>query len=769
MHDTQDTSMTRLSVARLSPAQWVYLFVCSIFLATLLSSAPLWAADPLSKVHAHLDTSDKCGECHGDDINVAEPAKCRSCHKEIDRRIKSAKGYHGRIPGDVNCNLCHKEHKGRRYQIVQMNVRAFDHMQTGWPLSGKHAQTECRQCHTNKRKSGRDSYLDTSPECRQCHGQFHGKGIKANLNNCQDCHNAFGWKTLNAKIKFDHQKDARYPLVGQHKTNVKCLECHTERNAQGKLKSFGPIVVRGCESCHKDPHPRGVFNGIACAECHVPQGFKRTSSFNHNSTRWPLKGKHRRQGCLECHSWDQWLPPSSDCVGCHEDVHKGQFKSRTCGSCHQETDFKDLKFDHNTQSRFPLKGLHTKVECVKCHNAGRFKPLDMRCVACHSSDNPHGDTFKGEACSKCHSPAGWKKTHFDHSITGFALDGRHEEQPCYRCHPNGTELQDDTKPECSFCHTQRIHKGQFEGTDCSECHKNAVRWTIPFFDHSRSRFSLTGQHQLLSCEACHKQGHFKPIDTSCGNCHQNFHEGQINLPCDDCHITDTWSRVAFDHQTQSAYPLEQKHQGLECKKCHIQNIYKPIDQSCESCHLDIHNGSKGSDCEQCHSLAGWELNQQINHDFGAFRIGGAHDLLPCERCHGPDRTKTLAGTGPECASCHRDPHFGSFGPMCQDCHTQDAFLPSTFLHNQTGFRLSGAHRFVACRSCHPGRVFGGTPRDCQFCHMDDFQKTSATACDHPALCPDAIDNCQDCHTSTQFLRARPGSTCGECQAGGIRP
>ncbi|MBM4290253.1 MAG: hypothetical protein FJ138_01420 [Deltaproteobacteria bacterium] len=727
------------------------------------------AADPLSDVHAYLDTSDQCGKCHGDDINVADPAKCRDCHRDIDRRVRSAKGYHGRIPGDVNCNLCHREHLGRSYQIVQMNVSAFDHVQTGWPLSGKHAQTECRQCHTQKRPSGRDSYLDTSPECKQCHGQFHGQGIAADLDGCEGCHNAFGWKTLNSKLKFDHQTESRYPLTGKHKTDVGCLDCHTERTPQGQLKRFGPISVRGCESCHKDPHPQGIFSGISCAECHVTEGFQQTAGFDHTSVGWPLLGAHKKEPCLSCHKWEQWAPPSKDCVGCHEDVHRGQFKDQQCSACHQETSFSDLKFDHNTQSRFPLKGSHQRVECAACHEGGHYKPIDMECASCHEKDNPHGDTFQGAACSQCHTPVSWKKTHFDHSVTGFALEARHEEQPCYRCHPSGTETEDDTRRECAFCHTQRIHGGQFPQTDCAECHKSADRWAIPFFDHTRSRFALTGQHLQQSCEACHKDGHFKPIDTSCGNCHQNFHEGQLTGACDSCHSTDLWGRVAFDHDRQSSYPLEGKHEGVECKKCHIENRYKGVETTCESCHLDVHLGAKGSDCKQCHTVAGWELNQTINHDFGAFRIGGVHDTLPCERCHNADRSKQLSGTGAECVSCHADPHFGSLGPLCQDCHTQSEFLPSTFLHNGTGFRLSGAHRFVACRDCHPNRVFGGIPKDCEFCHTDTFQTTAGSSCDHPTYCPEGLNNCQDCHTSTSFVRARPGTQCGPCKAGGVRP
>ena len=731
-----------------------------------------WAADPLSSVHAHLDQSNQCNTCHGDDINVAESYKCRDCHRDIDRRIRNAQGYHGRIQGEVNCNLCHREHLGRNYQIVQLDKRSFDHKLTGWPLSGKHARTECRECHTEKRKSGRDSYLNTSPECVSCHGEYHGRGAVAKLDRCQKCHNAYGWREMNARIRFDHQNDTRYPLTGAHK-RADCASCHTQRTPEGKLKRFGPIQVGGCESCHRDPHPRGIFKGFSCAECHVTQTFQKTSGFKHAQTGWPLKGAHTRQKCLSCHQWRQWKPPSNECVSCHEDVHQGQFPGSSCAECHSQSSFKKVIFNHDTQSSFPLVGKHRRVDCERCHPNRQYKPQPTECGECHREENPHGDRFQGTSCAQCHSPQGWCETHFDHQVTGFELEGRHSDQPCFRCHPQGTSQEvvqtNQLSSQCTSCHTQDIHKGQFYGVDCAECHKGSQSWAIPFFDHTRSRFELTGAHLSTACEGCHKEGHFKPINTACGNCHQNFHEEQINLPCDQCHTPQQWSLVPFDHDTQSTYALEGKHRGVECKQCHLNNQYKGTSQECASCHLDVHQGQKGPDCAQCHGVKSWESNQTINHEFGAFTLGGAHDLLPCERCHGPDRRKMLSGTGPECVSCHRDPHFGSLGPLCQDCHSQNQFLPSTFLHNQTGFRLTGAHRFVKCRDCHPRRIYGGLPRDCSFCHTDSFQSTSGGTCDHPANCPTALGRCPECHTSTTFQVARPQSACGfSCKAGGIR-
>jgi hypothetical protein len=708
---------------------------------------------PLSNPHAHLDNPSSCDQCHVAFGGVPED-KCLACHRDIDQRLAQGRGFHGRAAKQP-CNVCHREHLGRAHEIVPLDRRTFNHDATGWPLTGGHIGPGCRDCHTSKRPgSARDSYLGASPECKACHGEYHGRPVgRVKLDECDKCHNTVDWRKLNGNLKFDHNKETRFPKTGKH-VEVPCEQCHTDP------KTFAPLEVAGCVTCHRDPHPKGVFGRRLCEECHVTAGFEKTSVFEHGSTGWPLRGKHTQQACTECHTWNAWKPRTSDCVGCHKDSHRGQFAGTPCSKCHTETGFDDLgRFNHNTMSRFPLQGRHKRVDCASCHPGGRYKPIEPACETCHLESNPHGDTFKGAACASCHSPEGWMQTRFDHSVTGFPLLARHEDQPCHRCHPNGTETQDDTVQDCAFCHKD-IHRNQFEGATCDRCHRGFEQWRIrPEFDHTLSRFALEGRHTEVQCVGCHKAGHFRPIDTACANCHQNFHEGQFSRACDECHTPVGWNRVErFDHAKQTQWPLFGKHTEVDCEKCHVENEYR-LPTECGDCHVDAHAGRRGPDCAQCHSVEDWKGNAAQNHDFGPFRLEGAHDLMPCEACHGPGRRKELAATGPECVNCHRDPHFGSLGPFCYECHSQDAFLPAKFLHNETGFRLSGAHRFVECRECHPGRVFGGLPGTCDFCHTDTFQRTKRP--DHEVCCPGGLTSCENCHTTRSFVPARAGVTCGD--------
>ena len=715
-----------------------------------------YAAKPLSRPHAHLDRSDECNSCHVA-FGGVPVEKCRDCHRDIDERIKRGKGYHGLKVRSKACFSCHREHLGRGHQITPLDRRSFDHEGAGWPLSGGHVGVPCRECHTAKRKrTNRDSYLGASSRCVDCHGEYHGAGQKADLARCDRCHNTYDWKQLNANLRFNHERETRFPRTGRH-LKAPCETCHL-----GK-KRFAPIKVAGCVTCHQDPHPAGVFRRRICEDCHVTSSFENTSIFEHGSTGWALRGKHRKNKCADCHDWKRWKPRSRDCSGCHKDPHRGQFRGTTCSRCHQEQGFDRLKFNHNSMSRFALRGKHRRVACERCHPGGKYKPIERECRGCHSDRSPHADTFGETPCGNCHSPVSWLETRFDHGVTGFPLGGRHAEQPCFRCHPKGTETEDDTRQECVFCHRD-LHGDQFEGANCDRCHKGYERWTIEFSDHTVSRFELGGKHLDVGCRGCHKEGHFRPIDTACGNCHQNFHEGQLSKACTECHSPHGWPLVDFDHDSGSAYALVGEHRALDCAKCHVRNDYKGLPQDCEGCHIDVHGGTRGAQCDRCHTERDWQGNSGQDHDFGAFRLEGVHDTLPCERCHGPDRRRELAGTGPECVRCHRDPHFGGLGPLCHDCHTQDYFLPSTFLHHETGFRLSGAHRFVECRECHPRRVFGGLPKNCDFCHTDTFRSTRGGACDHTVECPGGLVTCQNCHTTRGFAPARPGVACGTCES-----
>ena len=179
--------------------------------------------------------------------------------------------------------------------------------------------------------------------------------------------------------------------------------------------------------------------------------------------------------------------------------------------------------------------------------------------------------------------------------------------------------------------------------------------------------------------------------------------------------------------------------------------------TCTACHDDNHLGSMGTDCTDCHTTSGWdriprdEFEEGFDHGRTAFELVGAHTVIECSSCHQPPdeatdriqirfsargRATTYRAPVLEdgCLSCHVNRHEREFDDPsevadCSACHTDQAWAPSTFdlfRHEQTSFRLRGAHLAVSCASCHadvgpPLTAWSfslGTPT-CAGCHQQD--------------------------------------------------
>src|SRR5450759_4863168 len=80
-----------------------------------------------------------------------------------------------------------------------------------------------------------------------------------------------------------------------------------------------------------------------------------------------------------------------------------------CGNCHTSIGWKPLRavpeFDHNRETKYPLKGMHTKVECSQCHANTIFREASTRCADCHADIHRRQ---LGAKCEDCHSVKGWE-------------------------------------------------------------------------------------------------------------------------------------------------------------------------------------------------------------------------------------------------------------------------------------------------------------------------------------------------------------------------
>lgn len=474
--------------------------------------------------------------------------------------------------------------------------------------------------------------------------------------------------------------------------------------------------------------------------------------------------------CASCHEAFDRSAQNRQCVACHRTVgadvaadtgfhgRDQAASSRSCSSCHsdhQGRGFAMVRFDARTFNHavtdYPLRGAHVRVTCASCHPAGRkYRQASSACVECHRADDPHRGRV-GARCSSCHTDEAWNQIRFDHSDTGFPLQGAHLRARCTTCHAN--ERWDGTPRDCISCHREDdAHRGSL-GTNCGECH-SAQGWRVARFDHSRTGFPLRGRHSAIECEACHVQpaGQVR-LPTDCLSCHreedQRAHQGRNGAACQECHNERDWRQTSFDHARETQFPLRGAHARLTCNACHVQPAREVrLEMTCISCHRDddAHAGQEGAQCEQCHNDNAWKESVRFDHGLTRFPLVGEHADVACAECH---ETPRFRDADERCVTCHTDDdrHEGRLGPDCGACHTPVGWPHWRFDHDtQTDFDLTGAHAGLQCEACHTQRARERVRQSssCISCHRADDRHRG-----------DFGPECGRCHTTTSFRDARP--------------
>lgn len=520
----------------------------------------------LHRSHAFLEGVENCNNCHSPDRkNLSE--QCLACHTAIKKRQTSGSGLHA-APDYRQCELCHSEHHGRDFKLIYFKdgSKAFDHAKTGYILGGRHAQLACRQCHSRDHVTEPDklaeqsvnldsTYLGLSSACLSCHADQHREQLS---DDCANCHWFDRWKPA---TRFAHEQTA-YPLTGRH-AQVACKQCHHQlaagaNTAEPPITQYRGIKHEQCGDCHKDAHAGRLGN--RCTECHSTDGWQsvKAANFDHDRTRYPLRGLHASVKCEQCHNGrnpSQTQLRFAYCQDCHQDFHKGAFAGRrqggACEECHSVSGFRPADFPlvRHDSTQYPLRGAHRAVPCDQCHRTtktGRsgyvFTFASMRCLDCHR--NPHRDQVDkwvaAAGCEGCHRVGAWNEVAFDHSKTDFPLAGNHRTTSCISCHHDDSKIAAGkvsfNKParQCESCHHD-IHEKQFaqsahaDGSGCDRCH-TADGWRPVRFDHQRdARFALDGAHARVPCKSCHFKTAaradgsmyvlYRPLDTTCVSCH----------------------------------------------------------------------------------------------------------------------------------------------------------------------------------------------------------------------------------------------------------
>jgi hypothetical protein len=411
----------------------------------------------------------------------------------------------------------------------------------------------------------------------------------------------------------------------------------------------------------------------------------------------------------------------------------------------------------------------------------------------------HGQSILSKRrCDGCHDASvAWQAVRFDHQLTGFRLTGQHARAECRACHRGqkpgqfedlsylrtaSSRAEPSAAPpvQCMGCHQHRhAHQGKFRNDDCLKCHREPgeqesrtgkAAWrSQAVLGHGPGKpFQLRDGHNQVPCARCHPQGRYTGISPQCGPaCHADVHRGALGQDCLRCHAGAFWTAVGFDHQ-RSRFPLTGRHQQAACASCHPQPTYKPRPVACgdAQCHQssDTHGGRLGAECERCHDTTAWS-RVHTGHDLSPEPFGGAHDRLPCVRCHAQGRR--LTGMATVCIVCHQrdDLHNNSLGPRCGDCHTQQSFVGAHFRHDTVGCSLRGMHRILPCVDCHKGGNYFGLSPTCVSCHRDDALRALAdprlsTRVDVAAAHLGGGVACTGCHNLNSFHPASPARGSG---------
>jgi hypothetical protein len=549
-------------------------------------------------------------------------------------------------------------------------------------------------------------------------GHSHLEGIS----NCTQCHE------LGSKI-----------------SEQKCLNCHSQLKSRiNERKGFHAteeVRSKSCISCHSEHH--GIKFEIIRFD---------KQNFDHGKTGYKLTGAHARVDCRTCHKPEHirdeelkkkpntFLGLQTNCLSCHADGHRNTLPN-DCQKCHGFESWKPASLFDHSKARFPLAGAHQKVDCKSCHpvetdgkgNFQKFKGIDFKsCVSCH--EDAHKGQY-GNSCKSCHVETSFKKIvpgpGFNHSLTGYALEGSHRNLDCRKCHDNrpGTtrplrEFASLDKVSCVHCHRDP-HESRF-GLDCASCHNQNSFKNLKAnqeFNHALTRFPLEGKHLGLECQKCHKTGRMTdPVSfAKCVDCHTDFHKGEFfstgaYRDCADCHNTSGFGLSDFDFERHSKtrFPLKGAHIATPCISCHKvdgQWKFRFSGSDCIHCHQNIHLGAirpeiyPDQKCTACHQEEAWS-DIRFDHKDSGFELKGRHLKISCKSCHWKEGNKQIfKGLTHSCFGCHQDIHQGQFDqngekPDCARCHGFEAWDRKNFDHEKSRFSLSGAHQSVSCGQCH---------------------------------------------------------------------
>ncbi len=276
---------------------------------------------------AHAGVWDQCNECHTNPGNFAIYS-CVICHTNPQTNQVHA-GVNGYIYENSACLACHP---------TGNSDGAFDHNNSGFPLTGAHISVSCVECHST-------GYQGTPTECDACHLPNYNQSTNPShlslglSTNCVTCHTTDpNWNPA----LFPNHNDY-YPLLGAH-----------------------AAIANQCVTCHN-----GNYNNTpnTCYGCHQAE-YNQTNNPNHMAAQFPTD-------CAACHNQNAWIPANWDHDALYFPIYDGKHEDEwnQCSDCHSNP---------NNYSIFTCLTCHTLNETNEEHEeVTGYQYNSNACLACH--------------------------------------------------------------------------------------------------------------------------------------------------------------------------------------------------------------------------------------------------------------------------------------------------------------------------------------------------------------------------------------------------
>ncbi len=362
------------------------------------------------------------------------------------------------------------------------NKSDFNHMKTGFPLTGVHTNVECETCHVG------GVFKGTPTSCAGCHSA--GRRIAAPFKPanhlitnepCETCHTN--------TVSF---LGARFNHVGV--LPGKCMTCHN--GIMGPGKPVGHVLTTAaCDSCHRSSswipagydHAGKAIGDHSCPTCHGVTAIGKPAF--HITTTAPCDSCHHNFTTFFGAVFDHMnagVPITSGCVNCHGGQSL-ETKAKTsgvhiptnasCENCHSISIFTSFAGASATMNH----AIEAAARCDTCHN-GSYVSQGSKLGGAKAKTSVGNHIPVTTECGICHTgftsfttPLASNTTQHTLGMPGI---------PCRTCHASGTNFLGVTGDKQAVSH-KNADVG-ITGVDCSQsqCHMptgsigtSYTRWT----------------------------------------------------------------------------------------------------------------------------------------------------------------------------------------------------------------------------------------------------------------------------------------------------